>query len=147
MNFLRNRDLIGGSLVLIVGLFFFIGAFEYPMGTLRHMGSGLFPLGLGVILTVLGAVVATTAFRTDETLPSISWRALIFVSAGIAAFGIGLEVFGLLPAVAAAIFAGALGDPEVTPKDIAIMVVLYVAMAYAIFILSLGLPLPAIGTF
>jgi len=147
MNFLRNRDLIGGSLMLIVGLFFFIGAFDYPMGTLRHMGSGLFPLGLGAILTVLGAIVVATAFRTDERLPSVSWRALFFVSAGIAAFVVGFEMFGLLPAVAASILVGALGDPKVTPRDMALMVALYVALAYGIFIVSLGLPLPPIRTF
>jgi len=140
----RNKDFFSGILVAIIGLFFFFGAFDYHLGTLQRMGSGMFPLGLGAILTALGLTLAATSYRLGPVRgEEISWRALLAVGASIAAFALAFKYSGLLPAVAATIAVAALGDPAVRPRDAALMVLLYVSMAYLIFILGLGLPMPA----
>jgi hypothetical protein len=48
----------------VLGVAVAMAAFGYEIGTLRSMGSGFFPLVLGVLLALVGgAIVATTPLR------------------------------------------------------------------------------------
>jgi len=144
MKLLNNIDLIGGILMLLVGVFFLVGSFQYPFGTLQRMGSGLFPMGLSVIMVVLGLLVMAGALKSSEPLPPIAWRPMFATAAAIGVFAYGLSTFGLVPAVAATVVVAAFGDKGFRAADFLILIFPFTLLIYLVFIKGLGLPIPAI---
>ena len=59
MKIKSQRDFASGIMFLAVGLAFAIGATTYSFGTSARPGPGYFPLLLGIILCILGAIVLT----------------------------------------------------------------------------------------
>lgn len=58
-----NRDeLIGGSLIFLFGAVTAYFSLRMPVGTFRAAGSGLFPLGLGILLMGLSIVLLAKAY-------------------------------------------------------------------------------------
>ncbi len=58
-----TRDLIAGALIAMTGgLIAAQAGLSYDLGTLRRMGPGMFPFGLGLLMVGLGVVIAGTAF-------------------------------------------------------------------------------------
>ena len=58
MKIKSQKDFLSGLMFLVVGGIFAWGATSYSIGTGARMGPGYFPLLLGVLLAVLGAIVA-----------------------------------------------------------------------------------------
>jgi hypothetical protein len=54
---LNKEEVIGGSLLFIFGAATVYFSLQMPIGTFRAAGSGLFPLGLGVLLMGLSAIL------------------------------------------------------------------------------------------
>ena len=58
-----NRDeVIGGTLIFLFGVITVYFSLQMPIGTFRAAGSGLFPLGLGVLLMGLSLVLLVTVY-------------------------------------------------------------------------------------
>ena len=58
-----NRDeLIGGTLIFLFGAVTAYLSLRMPVGTFRAAGSGLFPLGLGILLMGLSIVLLIKAY-------------------------------------------------------------------------------------
>jgi hypothetical protein len=149
---LANPGAIGGTLALAAGVWVMIEASGYPLGTLRRMGPGYFPVLLGALLAAMGGLLALTALlsgeagcagepREDDVRPDA--RALVAVLAGLGAFALLLPRFGLVPAVAALVVISAQGSGQMRPLGALALAVVLAALAWAIFRLGLGLPLPA----
>ena len=80
-----NRDeVIGGTLIFLFGVITVYFSLQMPIGTFRAAGSGLFPLGLGIILMGLSAALLisssvqfqaikqnTTAAGTDRSTKKV----------------------------------------------------------------------------
>ena len=57
--YIRDRkDVAAGLLFAAIGLATAIVASEYPLGTMRSIGPGYFPIMIGIVLALLGAGVA-----------------------------------------------------------------------------------------
>ena len=56
MSIKSQKDFFSGLMFLVVGAAFAWGATSYSVGTGARMGPGYFPLLLGVLLAILGAV-------------------------------------------------------------------------------------------
>ena len=61
-RFGRNRDHYAGLLMALIGAGAIYKGVEYGVGGLTSMGSGFFPVVLGVGLVLMGAVMITTYF-------------------------------------------------------------------------------------
>ena len=57
---LKRKDAAGGIALLLFGLATAVLSVQLPLGTLRAAGSGLFPLGLGVLLMALASIFLLT---------------------------------------------------------------------------------------
>ena len=57
-------DVLGGALIVASGVFVLIEGYRYDVGTLSAMGGGFFPIVLGTVLAILGAVIAINALPT-----------------------------------------------------------------------------------
>ena len=78
MKIRSQVDFWSGIVFLVVGLAFAVGATEYRMGTSARPGPGYFPLGLGVLLALVGLVVLVGALGHEpdegERIAPPVWR-------------------------------------------------------------------------
>lgn len=70
------------------------------------------------------------------------WRPLGLVHAGMAVFGLMLEQFGLMAALAVCIVVAALADPDHRPKGVIGMVIFLCALCWWVFIKELDIRVP-----
>ena len=123
---LKKRDFYAGGLMTLFGAAVSLDSLTYTLGTLTHMGPGMFPLMLGITLTFVGMLILGTALVTplsgnERILPEKpEWFAWGCILAGPIAFIILGEYFGLVPATYACVFIPALGDRTATLKGSAI---------------------------
>ncbi|TVR06224.1 MAG: tripartite tricarboxylate transporter TctB family protein [Salinarimonadaceae bacterium] len=141
MREVDRTDLVSGALIIAIGMFFFIGAQEYRMGTMSRMGPGFVPYWLGAIAMFLGGVIALTAIGRPGALPAVAFRPLLAVTAAVVAFALILPRMGLVTATFIATVVSMIGNDEARPKTIAITAVVITAVCWTIFIGLLGLPI------
>ena len=142
---LRNRkDQLGGLLILVLGLATAMQAFSYNIGSLRRMGPGFFPLSLGVILTLTGALILLTAKApeapADRAAPE--WRGWLCICVGIAAFVVLGQFGGLIPATFAVVLISAMGDRQNTLFGSAVLAAIMTAACVVVFWWLLQVPFP-----
>jgi hypothetical protein len=141
-----DPDIISGILVALFGLVVAIYAFNhYPLGTLRRMGPGMFPAGLGGIISCLGAALAVSAFfRRGHVAINFrfEFRTAFLVVTSVVVFALLIRSAGLVPAVIAVVFISAVADRAATLKSTVVLAVALCALAYVLFRLALGLNLP-----
>ena len=139
-----RKDFLGGLLMLAIGLATVWQATSYDIGSLRRMGPGYFPLGLGVILGVTGVILMLTAKVPAAPASRLApeWRGWLCICAGIAAFVVLGQFGGLIPATFAVVFISALGDRQNTVPGAALLGVVMTAACVLIFWWLLQVPFP-----
>ena len=84
----KKRDFYAGGLMTLLGAAVTLDSMTYTLGTLTHMGPGMFPLMLGVTLTFVGVLILGTAIVTplgddERILPEKpEWRGWGCILAG-----------------------------------------------------------------
>jgi uncharacterized membrane protein len=144
----KKRDFYAGGLMTLLGAVVTLDSMTYSLGSLTHMGPGMFPLMLGVTLTVvgvliLGAAVATPLAQDERILPKKKeWRGWGCILAGPILFIILGEYFGLVPAAFSCVFVSALGDRTATLKGSAILAAGVTFFGVLLFSYVLKIPFP-----
>lgn len=149
------KNFWGGMLFIVLGLTFAVIARGVPglsflpgyaMGTPARMGPGFFPFYLGVILTVLGFMIASTGLRVHERDPGhvdrFHWKPIFYVLASIVLFGILLKTIGMLLAGILLVVGASLGSHEFRLKPVLILAVALVIFCALVFVVGLKLPIP-----
>ncbi|MFE3837451.1 tripartite tricarboxylate transporter TctB family protein [Pseudogemmobacter sonorensis] len=137
------RDVAGGFVMLGLGLaFWHHAASHYEMGTLRRMGPGMFPAALGLVLAGFGVALTLGALLRRGAIPAIRLREPACVLAGIAAFALLIRPAGMLPAVLALTLISSFAERRFRPKSLVALCAALCAMAWLVFGLGLGLPVP-----
>ena len=170
MKIKSERDFWSGLMFIAVGIGFAIGATNYSMGApckagepcetslyarftqlSAHPGAGYFPLGLSILLTVLGAIVLFKALTIEveggDPVGRIAWRPLVVVVLSISVFGLTIESLGLLLAVPILIGLVSLAGDEFRWKGVVITAVSLTAFAWAVFVWGLKLTMPVLPVF
>jgi hypothetical protein len=145
MGQLIKKDVVGGCCLVLLGLFFAIGAFGYGFGSPTRMGPGFFPGSLGILAILLGIAIAAKGLKTSGELPPVHWRSLASVVVGVSVFALLIEHAGIIPAAFLAILVFSLGNRN--PGRPIIVVSLAIAVAvigWLIFVVGFGLPAPGI---
>lgn len=145
---MQKRDLADCAAGLFLGIAGLVIALHvlqtHDIGTLRRMGPGMVPMGLGFLLAGLGAMLAIGGLlRGGAPLPRFQLRAFLFVLVGIAAFAGTIRVFGLIPAVVVLVLLSALADRSSRTHAVAALVVILPLLAVLIFKIGLGMTVPA----
>jgi putative tricarboxylic transport membrane protein len=79
-----------------------------PIGTAVRMGPGYFPLWVGGLVALLGALLLVQALRFDgPPLPRVHWHPLLLILVGGVAFGYLLKPLGLVLATAVLVIVSA----------------------------------------
>jgi len=100
MNIKSHKDFVAGLLFMGAGLSFAWGASAYTIGNGARMGTGYFPLVLGVLLAFLGGIIIFKALVVEtvdgDKVGAIAWRPLACITAANVAFGV---LVGGLPSI------------------------------------------------
>ena len=111
MKIKSQKDFLSGLMFLAVGGIFAWGATSYPIGTGARMGPGYFPLLLGVLLAILGAIILLGSLIVEtpdgDKVSKIAWKPLGYILGANLLFGIllgglpkiGLPSFGLIVSI------------------------------------------------
>ena len=136
------RDCLAGLLFIAVGLATVVGASDYPLGTIRNIGPGYYPILLGVALLLLGGGIVFSAFKVSEQRDAeegIAIRPLIMVIAAVVAFGLLVRPFGLGPAIVALIVISSLAGRDFSIVRVVLLCIGMVVLSWLVFIYLLGL--------
>ena len=159
MSIKSQKDFFSGVVFMAVGGAFAWGATNYTVGSGARMGPGYFPLMLGVILAIIGAVVAFKALVIEtedgEKIGKWIWRPVGYIVAANLAFGvllgglpsIHLPAMGMVIAIIALTLISAKAGTEFILKEILILSAILVVGSYVTFILLLKLQIPVWPTF
>ncbi len=150
-----SKDHVGGALLVVTGVAVVIAGSGYGMGTLMQMGSGFFPVALGVLLALVGAALLASTRRARagtpveppaETAhlagPVVQWRGWLCIVGGALAFVVLGEHGGLVPASFASVFIAAMGDRRNTWRSAAALAALMTALGVLVFHYGLHMLLP-----
>ena len=150
MKIRNQRDFGAGVMYMVIGLFFAILASNYPMGTAAKMGPGYFPFYLGILMFLLGVLVAVKAFGAKaaiESIPKFNWRIIAQITGAVVLYGLLLPRLGFLIAVVVLVFVAASASREFTWKGTAINAAFLVTFTYSVFVLGLKLQFPLLPVF
>ena len=152
-----TKDHYGGALLVVVGAAVVVAGFGYGMGTLRQMGSGFFPVVLGVLMLLVGVALLATARRASGgvadavpvaaemahlTGPVVQWRGWLCILGGVLSFAVLGAHGGLVPASFVSVFVAALGDRNNSVRDAALLATLMTILGVVVFHDGLHLLLP-----
>ena len=159
MRIKSQKDFFAGLLFLALGVAFAWGATTYNVGTGARMGPGYFPLMLGVVLAVMGAVEVIKSMvvetETGDKVGKFVWRPVGYIVAANLAFGvllgglpsIKLPAMGLIIAIFALTVISARAGSEFKWKEILILSAILAVGSYLTFILMLKLQIQVWPTF
>lgn len=151
MHIKSQKDFFAGLLYMVVGGAFAIGATNYHIGEGARMGPGYFPLLLGIVLAVIGAIVMFRAMvvETPDGDPIGKWafKPLFFIIAANLLFGIllggipslGVPAMGLIAAIFALTFVAALAGSQFRWKEVLILAIILATGSWAAFVWGLNL--------
>ena len=154
MKIKSQKDFLSGLMFLVVGGIFAWGATNYSIGTGARMGPGYFPMLLGVLLAILGAIILMGSLIVEtpdgDKVGHISWRPLAYILGSNLVFGvllgglpsIGLPSFGLIVAIFALIIIASKAGDEFDWKSVLILSAVLSVGSYLAFIALLKLQMP-----
>jgi len=154
-----QKDFYAGLMFTVVGAGFAVGAKSYTIGDGARMGPGYFPLVLGIVLAVLGAVITLQALVKGTPdggkVGKWAWKPLGFVIGANVLFGvmigglpsIGLPPFGLVAGIFGLTFIASLAGEEFKLKEVLILAAILSAGSYLAFVVLLKLQFPVWPTF
>ncbi|MCC5969076.1 MAG: tripartite tricarboxylate transporter TctB family protein [Pararhodobacter sp.] len=147
MHYIKDRleDIIAGLVTVGIGLFIFVEAGGYRMGTLYSMGPGYFPRLLGIGMMVLAVVMIVTARPSKVTLSFRfeQFRGILFLGAALGAFALTVERFGLLVSVFLAVLLAAMANQRTTMVGALTLAIGTAIVSTLIFRVGLGLQIRA----
>ncbi len=159
MNIKSQKDFFSGLMFMGVGVAFAWGATTYSVGTGARMGPGYFPLMLGVMMAILGAVITFESLVVEtedgEKIGAWAWRPLFFIIAANLVFGLMLSglpslkipAMGLIVGIYALTFIASLAGEDFKFKQVAVLATVLSIMSYLAFIVLLKLQFAVWPTF
>jgi hypothetical protein len=143
MRIRSPKDFWAGLIFVAIGAAFILLARQYRLGDLHRMGPAMFPTMVGGLLACLGLALAGRAFVLDgPPVERLHARPLGVSLLAIVLFGLVLQWFGLVPAIAVLVLVGAHAARDVNLVQTVALAAAMIVFSVVIFVWLLGLPLP-----
>jgi len=146
LNILARKNVLAGLMFIAIAALGLWVSRDYPIGTALRMGTGYVPRLLCWILILLGAAIAVQGLREKDSPPErTSWRQLmpiVVVTTSLVAFALAIEQLGLVLSILLLVGIGAIAARDIKIWETLIAAVVLILLAYAVFILGLGLTIP-----
>jgi putative tricarboxylic transport membrane protein len=142
MHIRAPKDFWSGVMFLAFAVTTMLASRHYSMGSAGHMGSGYFPMALGVLLAGLGALLVGRAFVIDgEAMPRLHLGPVMIMTIAVIVFGITLEPLGLVISILVLVVISAWAGPQFRTLETLALAAVLVAFSVGIFVYALRLPL------
>jgi Tripartite tricarboxylate transporter TctB family len=147
-DLLRKKDFYAGLAIVLLGAGVTLNSTTYKLGTFMHMGPGMFPFMLGIIMTFVGALifivgVATPLEEGEKILPdSMEWRGWACILAGPLMFMLFGSFLGMAAGTFMCVFISALGDKTATLKSSVLLAACITVPGCLLFAYVLKVPFP-----
>lgn len=137
------KDFWSGVIFIALGIFAIVYGLKYSLGTAARMGPGYFPRILGILLILLGSILALRALRLDgPPVPRWKWRPTVVVLGSVVLFGLIVQSVGVALSTVVLIMVSSAASHEFRPKEALIASVFLAALAVGVFVIGLKLQLP-----
>ena len=147
-NLLQKKDFYAGLFMVLLGAGVTLNSTTYKLGTFMHMGPGMFPFMLGILMMIIGALIFITGVATplaegERILPeSMEWRGWACILAGPLMFILFGEYLGMVAGTFMCVFVSALGDRAATLKSSALLAAGITVFGCFLFSYVLKVPFP-----
>jgi len=144
MQRIRNpKDFFAGALFIAIGIATILLGTRYTLGSAARMGPGYFPRILGILLIVLGGILAARSFRfAGSRFAAFRWRPTLIVLGSVVLFGAIVRPLGVALSTVILIVAASAASHEFRPRESLVVGVLLAALAVGVFVVGLQLQLP-----
>ena len=159
MRIKSQKDFFAGLMFSITGAAFAIGATNYTIGDGARMGPGYFPLMLGIVLAILGAIIVLQALVIEteggDRIGAIAWKPLCYIIGANLLFGLmlggipklGIPPMGLIVGIYALTIVAALAGDEFKLKEVVVLATVLAVLSFVAFVWLLNLQFPVWPTF
>ena len=147
-NLLQKKDFYAGLAMVLLGGAVTLNSSTYNLGTFMHMGPGMFPFMLGILMTFVGVLIFISGLMTpleegERILPeSMEWRGWACILAGPLMFILFGQFFGMVAGTFMCVFVSALGDRTATLKGSALLAACITVAGAFLFSYVLKVPFP-----
>lgn len=143
-SFFKNKDLLAGLMFIVIGVVFFVGAYNYQMGTAARMGPGYFPRILGGVMAVLGVIVAGIGLKNQAQWAATegigwTWKPVFIVTLAVVLFGATLPSLGMVIAIILLTMLSGFAAHDKNYRELAIITVIMCLFCAAVFVWGLKL--------
>lgn len=155
MKFIKSeKDFYSGVMFTIVGVGFAVGATSYNIGTGARMGPGYFPLMLGILLAILGALImfqgVVAKSETGDKLGKVAWKPLGLIIGANVLFGVllgglpklGIPSMGLIVAIYGLTIVSSLAGERFKLREVLVLATILAVISYGAFVKLLNLQFP-----
>ncbi|HET8585096.1 MAG TPA: tripartite tricarboxylate transporter TctB family protein [Casimicrobiaceae bacterium] len=144
MPAIRNpKDFCAGALFIAIGIATILFGTRYALGSAARMGPGYFPRILGILLIVLGGILAVRALRSrGSRIAALRWRPALIVLGSVVLFGAIVRPLGVALSTVILIVVASAASHEFRPREAFVAGLLLAAMAVGVFVVGLQLQLP-----
>lgn len=154
-----QKDFFSGLMFIVIGVAFAWGATTYNVGEGARMGPGYFPLMLGVVLALIGAVVLFTSLVVEveggDKIGRWAWRPLLFIIGANLLFGIllaglpsiKLPGMGMIAAIYGLVIVASMADGHFHIRSVLVLATVLAIGSYLAFIVLLKLQIPVWPSF
>jgi hypothetical protein len=143
MRIRAPKDFWSGVMFCAFAVVGILAASGYSLGSAGKMGPGYFPLLLGGVLGMLGAILIGRSVVLDgEPLPRMQVLPLAVLAAAVCLFGVMIERFGLIAALVVLTLWSASAGPQFRWQEAVALAVALTVFSIGVFVYALGLPLP-----
>ena len=151
MRIKSQKDFFGGLLYVVIGGGFAIGSTNYTIGDSARMGPGYFPLLVGILLALLGAVIVFKSLVVEtadgDPIGQWAWKPLVYIILANFLFGIllggvpslGIPSLGVIVGIIVITLVAAKAGPEFNLKEVIILAIILAAGSWVVFIWGLNL--------
>jgi putative tricarboxylic transport membrane protein len=121
---------------------------NYSLGTAIRMGPGYFPMLLGGVLAVIGAIlVVRSLVITGDPIGEVRVLPLVVIAVAVVLFGVLLPKLGLAVTLPLVIAISALASAESRRWQVLLLALVLTAFSALVFVYGLRLPIPLWPTF
>ena len=154
MNIKSQKDFFSGLMFMGIGGAFAWGATAYSLGTGARMGPGYFPMLLGVMMTILGAIITFNSLVIEraggDKIGKWAYKPLVFIIAANLIFGIclgglpsiKLPAMGMIVGIYALTFIASMAEAGWKVKTTFILATTLAVISYVAFVKILKLQFP-----
>jgi hypothetical protein len=144
---IKILQILPALVLALAGVFVAVLGSSYKIGSLTAMGPGFMPVALGVCLVLLAVGLLIGELRV---MPGIELgfpvRPVLWVGGGIIAWALLIEVVGFFPASILQLVFSSFALPQQSWRTIAMLALGMTVASYIVFVMLLGVPVPAFGS-